>query len=112
MQEETKPETSVTTEREPEAQSAAPEETKPEEEKKDLPAPPPEEKQAEEPVQEKAPEQSPTGSGPKKVARERFSVLYPYRRVKMDPRPGIQAEFAGELIWPIIGTPFLDLLGD
>ncbi len=37
---------------------------------------------------------------------------FPYRRVKMKPRPGIRAEAAGILLWPAFGTPFQSLYND
>ena len=37
---------------------------------------------------------------------------FPYRRIKMKPRPGIRAEAPGELIWPLYGTPFQSLYND
>lgn len=37
---------------------------------------------------------------------------FPYRRVKMKPRPGIRAEAAGILLWPVNGTPFQSLYND
>lgn len=37
---------------------------------------------------------------------------FPYRRIKMKPRPGIRAEAPGDLIWPLYGTPFQDLFSD
>lgn len=37
---------------------------------------------------------------------------FPYRRVRMKPRPGIRAEAAGILLWPAFGTPFQSLYND
>lgn len=38
--------------------------------------------------------------------------IYPYRRIKMKPQPGIRAKAPGDLIWPLYGTPFQDLFSD
>ena len=37
---------------------------------------------------------------------------FPFRRVKMKPKPGIRAEAAGELLWPVHGTPFQVLFSE
>jgi hypothetical protein len=37
---------------------------------------------------------------------------FPYRRIRMKPRPGIRAEAPGDLIWPVYGTPFQDLFSE
>ena len=37
--------------------------------------------------------------------RRRFSVQYPFRRVKMNPDPEIRAEAAGTLLWPGASSP-------
>ena len=37
---------------------------------------------------------------------------FPYRRVRMKPRPGIRAEAAGILLWPAFRTPFQSLYND
>ena len=37
---------------------------------------------------------------------------FPFRRVKMKPKPGLRAEAAGELLWPVYGTPFQNLYND
>ena len=37
---------------------------------------------------------------------------FPFRRVKMRPKPDIFAEAAGELLWPLYGTPFQQLYND
>jgi len=94
-------------------------ETQPESKPADLPAPPPEEKKTE----EKKPEQKQTnkpadpgkktsgGGKTKKTERERFSVRFPYRRVKMTPAPDFDywVEFPGELLWPLPESPFLSM---
>lgn len=44
---------------------------------------------------------------------ERSSATsFTFRRIKMHPEPGIRAEAAGELLWPIYGTPFSVLHDD
>jgi hypothetical protein len=46
-------------------------------------------------------------------AEEKKNIrTFPYRRVKMKPRPGIRAEAAGILLWPAYGTPFQSLYND
>lgn len=52
----------------------------------------------------------PQDSGGNTAGRERFSTLYPYRRVKMHPEPGIRAEAAGILLWPAAVSPFQNML--
>ena len=37
---------------------------------------------------------------------------FPFRRMKMKPKPGIRAEAAGELLWPVYGTPFQNIYND
>ena len=37
---------------------------------------------------------------------------FPFRRIRMKPKPGIRAEAAGELLWPVYGTPFQNLYSD
>lgn len=37
---------------------------------------------------------------------------FPFRRVKMKPKPGLRAEAAGELLWPVYGTPFQNIYND
>lgn len=46
----------------------------------------------------------------KKSGREHFSKDYPFRRVRMNPEPGICAPAAGELIWPKASTPMQKML--
>lgn len=82
----------------------------------DLPAPPPEnvsqpQTQQQAPSGQSAPATGGSGRSAK-TARQPFSALYPYRRVKLAPQPEILAEFAGVLLWPVAGTPFLNLFGD
>lgn len=95
-------------------------ETQPESKRADLPAPPPEEKKTEEKKPEqkqtnkpKNPDKKTSGGGgkTKKAERERFSVRFPYRRVRMTPAPDFDyiAEFPGELLWPLPESPFLDM---
>ena len=100
-------------ETQPEKQPEARTETAPAQ----LPAPPPEEKptqskpaESNEPA--KTPARTPGGGKTTKPERERFSMMYPYRRVRMYPQPDILAEFAGELLWPVAGTPFLNMFGE
>ena len=46
-------------------------------------------------------------------AEEKKNIrTFPYRRVRMKPRPGIRAEAAGILLWPAFGTPFQSLYND
>ena len=44
--------------------------------------------------------------------RVRFSKQYPFRRVRMNPIPGIRAEAAGILVWPRPASPFQQMLGE
>ena len=37
---------------------------------------------------------------------------FPFRRIRMQPKPGIRAEAAGELLWPVSGTPFQSIYSD
>ena len=37
---------------------------------------------------------------------------FPFRRIKMKPKPGLRAEAAGELLWPVYGTPFQNIYND
>lgn len=37
---------------------------------------------------------------------------FPFRRIKMKPQPGIRAEAAGQLLWPLYGTPFQSIYND
>ena len=46
-----------------------------------------------------------TSGGSGAYVRKRFSKDFPYRRVKMNPEPGIRAEAAGILIWPVPASP-------
>ena len=41
---------------------------------------------------------------------EPFSKQYPYRRVKMTPEKNIRAKAAGVRIWPVVQTPFQQML--
>ena len=43
------------------------------------------------------------------VKRERFSLRYPYRRIRMQMNEDLLAESAGILIWPVAGSPFQSL---
>jgi len=78
-----------------------------------LPAPPPQEKKTEEKQADKPADSEKKPSGrdgkTKKADRIRFSLRFPYRRVKMTPDPDYIAEFAGELLWPLPGSPFLEM---
>ncbi len=56
-----------------------------------------------------SPAENTAGPGTEKPARERFSVRYPYRRVKMQPVAGIRAEAAGILLWSAAASPFQSL---
>ena len=40
------------------------------------------------------------------------SQTFPFRRMKMKPKPGIRAEAAGQLLWPVYGTPFQNIYND
>ena len=37
---------------------------------------------------------------------------FPFRRLRLKPKPGIRAEAAGELLWPVYGTPYQNLYND
>ena len=50
------------------------------------------------------------GGGTWNPRRKRFSEKYPFRRVKMNPEPGIRAKAAGTLIWPKATSPLQQLL--
>ena len=79
-----------------------------------VPEPPAEESApAADPASDPA-DSSGTGNPPRKEPapkeRKRFSDLYPYRRVKMNPEPGLRAEAAGILLWPAAGSPLQQML--
>ena len=42
----------------------------------------------------------------------KFSWKFPYRRKKLNPQPGIRAEAAGILVWPVPASPFQTLWGN
>ena len=44
--------------------------------------------------------------------RVRFSKKYPFRRVRMNPVPGIRAEAAGVLVWPKPVSPLQQMLNN
>ena len=44
--------------------------------------------------------------------RIRFSKKYPFRRVRMNPIPGIRAEAAGILVWPRPASPLQQILNE
>ena len=95
------------------AESRQETQVQPESKPADLPAPPPEEKKTEQKQTNKPADSGKKTSGgggkTKKAGRERFSDRFPYRRVKMTPDPEYIAEFAGELLWPLTGSPFLEM---
>lgn len=49
-------------------------------------------------------------TGQRPPEREHFSENYPFRRVRMNPDPGIRAPAAGILIWPKETTPMQKML--
>jgi hypothetical protein len=87
-----------------------------EEDPEPLPEIPPAEPEPEpdvpdQPDQPDQPDPKPAGSrDEKQPERERFSKEYPFRRVRMNPEPGIRAPAAGELIWPKETTPMQRML--
>ena len=44
--------------------------------------------------------------------RVRFSKKYPFRRVRMNPVPGIRADAAGILVWPRSASPLQQILNE
>ena len=52
------------------------------------------------------------GAAAGKSDRDIVSENYPYRRVLMHPEPGIRAEAAGTLLWPLPSSPFQQLLNN
>ena len=52
-----------------------------------------------------------SGGGEEAVPTEKPQT-FPFRRMKMKPKPGIRAEAAGELLWPVYGTPFQNIYND
>ncbi len=129
VQAETQPETKPEAPAQPAAVSAPEAETAPE-----VPAVPDPPKAAAEPVPEAnpdpVPEPVPAGAAPAAASdpaprqpsggsggtrpsgRTPFSEKYPFRRVKMNPEPGIRAEAAGTLLWPKAVSPLQQMAGD
>ena len=66
------------------------------------------------PKKQSAPDErkkQPSGTGEAvKTGRVPFSKKYPFRRVRMNPVPGIQAEAAGVLVWPRPASPLQQIL--
>ena len=52
-----------------------------------------------------------SGGGEEAVPTEKPQT-FPFRRIKMKPKPGLRAEAAGELLWPVYGTPFQNIYND
>ena len=42
----------------------------------------------------------------------REALSFPFRRIRMKPQPGIRAEAAGELLWPVYGTPLQNIYNE
>lgn len=101
---------------------ASPPETPPEpvlpepgdtEKEAELPAviPEPEPAEAETPA-EPEPQAPAAPGGTRKSGWVPFSEKYPFRRVRMNPEPGIRAEPAGKLIWPRPESTLQQMLGE
>ena len=90
---------------EPETQPALPETPAVPDLPEVIPEPVPDE--APEPAPESLPGQQASGgnSSPGQSGREPFSERYPFRRVKMNPEPGIRADAAGTPVWPKAVSP-------
>ena len=52
-----------------------------------------------------------SGGGEEAVPTEKPQT-FPFRRIKMKPKPGLRAEAAGELVVPVYGTPFQNIYND
>ena len=50
-----------------------------------------------------------SGGGEEATVPAEKPQTVPCRRIKMKPKPGIRAEAAGELLWPVFGTPFQNI---
>ena len=53
-----------------------------------------------------------SGSGDEATVPAEKPQTFPFRRIKMKPKPGLRAEAAGELLWPVFGTPFQNIYND
>ena len=53
-----------------------------------------------------------SGGGEEAAVPAEKPQTFPFRRVKMKPKPGLRAEAAGELLWPVYGTPFQNIYND
>ena len=53
-----------------------------------------------------------SGSGEEATVPAEKPQTFPFRRIKMKPKPGLRAEAAGELLWPVFGTPFQNIYND
>jgi len=53
-----------------------------------------------------------SGGGEEAAVPAEKPQTFPFRRIKMKPKPGIRAEAAGELLWPVFGTPFQNIYND
>ena len=53
-----------------------------------------------------------SGGGEEAAVPAEKPQTFPFRRMKMKPKPGIRAEAAGELLWPVFGTPFQNIYND
>ena len=53
-----------------------------------------------------------SGGGEEAAVPAEKPQTFPFRRMKMKPKPGIRAEAAGELLWPVYGTPFQNIYND
>ncbi len=79
-----------------------------------VPEPLPDPIPAEAPAQaaESAPQTSGRNGSSRQPRRDSVSEKYPFRRVKMNPEPGIRAEAAGTLLWPKAVSPLQQMAGD
>jgi len=57
-------------------------------------------------------ERTVTGSESEAGQSAKSPETFPYRRVRMKPKPGLRAEAAGLLLWPVYGTPFQNIYSD
>lgn len=53
-----------------------------------------------------------SGGGEEAAVPAEKPQTFPFRRMKMKPKPGIRAEAAGERLWPVYGTPFQNIYND
>ena len=53
-----------------------------------------------------------SGGGEEASVPEEQPQTFPFRRIKMHPVPGLRAEAAGLLLWPVYGTPFQNIYND